>query len=651
MTLTQIYDETYTAPSSVYFLPGMQASRLYTDGLLGTEDQLWEPTRDQDVSELEMTEAGESVNDVYTRDVIRSAYGAVDVYDSFLNSLDTLKTAHTVSDVGVFAYDWRQAVDDIASQGTPYEDGAHDPVREVEDLARHNNSKVTLIAHSNGGLLAKALVRELEARGESYLIDRIIFVAVPHFGTPKAIGSVLHGYDQEKFHGLLVKAETARDVARNFPGTYGLVPSARYFEQSNADVVSFDTSPSTALFRNAYGDVISTVGTLKAFMAGSSDGRGAPSDTYEAGLSNEVMHTDALALHQLLDGWTAPAGIEVSEIVGEGLDTVKGFRYQEFTRRECTLGFLNCHDVQYYEAVPVLTQYGDATVVDQSAEGYVGSKGKYYLDLYEVGNDKNETPREHFDITELPSTQQLVASLLEKQNRQIPYVYSTKPQYTETRDLISVHSPVSITVTDTVGRVVEKIGDGVGTEWRTEIPGSAYIEFGESKYVVIPSGIDYTVALTGEAEGSYTLRIERLEGEADPVVLTTLAAATTTPDMTAEFTKEGGVFSTIKTDVDGDGVVDSVTTLDGEVSAHALFDQLSIYLTALTNIKDNERSWLINNANKAENAGERKGYSSDAVARIFGQMDGRLTTYVTEGLVTEEAYNAIIGVMSEIKTF
>jgi len=82
-------------------------------------------------------------------------------------------------------------------------------------------------------------------------------VAVPQLGTPKTIASLLHGDYQEKGFGVILKAETARELGEDMPGGYGLLPSSGYFSKVSDPVVIFDTnSDTTTLFHSSYGEKI-----------------------------------------------------------------------------------------------------------------------------------------------------------------------------------------------------------------------------------------------------------------------------------------------------------------------------------------------------------------------------------------------------------
>lgn len=644
--VTQIYDEDLSAPSSVLFLPGIQSSRLYTEGLTG-ENQLWEPNRNADVEKLAISEEGVS-EDIYTRDVMDSAFGIVPIYEDFFSHLDSLRVSGVISDWEPFAYDWRYDVEDIARRGTRYEDGMRDLVATLEALSRNNNSRVTILAHSNGGLLAKALLRRLEEEGKDYLVDTLIFLASPQIGTPKAIGSILHGYDQALMKGLLVSDEVARDAIRNMPGAYGLLPSEEYFSQIPGPVVTFSVSSTTHFLSDAYAGGIADSDTLTSFMTGRGDGRAEASTVSEVGIANESLVQAARTVHRaVLDPWRAPSHVTIYEIVGTGLDTVRGFHYQEFDRIECS-GTI-CIRIPYYEATPLFTQYGDGTVVATSAVAYGGEKVTYYVDLEEVKRIDSALGVSHADISELESAQVLISSILKKASTPIPFVYTTPRTFGSARDIVSVHSPLSLSATDASGRRVGIVGVGAEARIQTDIPGSAYFEFGESKYIVIPSQSEYAVALEGEGEGSFTLRVTAVTGEENPLPLS-LLVGTTSDGVHMDFSKSQGIFTDVSYDYDGDGTVDAVMTLNGEPTTEALYATLRTLITGLSLLKESERAWLLNAVDRAEKTGVRKGDGSSNVANIFVHIEGRLQNYVVAGTVSSTVYAEIVRIINEIKT-
>ncbi|TSD01839.1 MAG: Acetyltransferases and hydrolases with the alpha/beta hydrolase fold protein [Parcubacteria group bacterium Athens0714_25] len=93
-----------TCASNVLFLPGIKSSRLYKEGMLGSEDKLWIPNYfGGDMEELRMDEDedGKSIEDVYTRDVLDEVAIPVvggNIYKTFLEKLDGLKSGNVIND-------------------------------------------------------------------------------------------------------------------------------------------------------------------------------------------------------------------------------------------------------------------------------------------------------------------------------------------------------------------------------------------------------------------------------------------------------------------------------------------------------------------------------------------------------------------------
>lgn len=651
ITFTLTEGEEVSAPS-VFFIPGILSSNLYRDRGLSFEDQVWIPTGDQDVSQLEMDGNGVSANDIYTRDIVKQA-GFKEIYESFVNYLNEQKEEGTILDWTPFAYDWRYDVFDIVENGTKYEDSMRFPAEELEELAENTNSKVTIIAHSNGGLLAKALLNKLKEEGKADLVERVIFLASPQLGTPESIGTILHGYDQEKLGGLVVNDETARTVMQNFPSVYGLIPSDEYGNGITDPFIIFSTSTSlTQMYRTAYGNSINSSNELFNFLIGDLDGRPNAIDVYMPSKANASMLLNARTYHQnTLDSWVAPDGVQIIEIVGMGLNTIKGFHYDKFTRKECLLGFINCQIKEYVKPVPFFTKLGDETVVGFSAEGYEEDKETYYFNLAEW-NDENDDKYDHASIAESSQIQSLISSIVRNEEVDLSSISQVKPTFTDTHNIISVHSPIKIKVTDENGNVVERTGTSTSAEIKTEIPGSSYFEFAGGKYVIVPEGVDYTVDLEGEGEGTYTLKIEKVVNENHPQLLSKYELATVTPMMEASFTKENGLFSTIKSDLDGNGTIDSEVTIEGKpVIVVYTYKDLRAAINALS-LPKNQKNLLLVEVLAAEKLAEtRKKKKIFTVAEkiILLGIEQQVLQLKKKGSITQAQLENIIKIINSIR--
>ncbi len=562
---------------SVLFLPGTQASRLY-DGDDG--NRLWEPSGNTDVGKLALDASGNSIENVQTKDVIDEIDVVPllqsNIYKGFMSYLDGLVDTEVIEDWEPYAYDWRKSVFDVVENGSTYYDGTSEGEQKylvdlVEALAAESqNGKVAIIGHSNGGLLAKALMMKLEEEGKDDLIDSVVFVATPHLGTPKAIATVLHGHDQEKVGGLLVEDEVARTVIKNMPGAYALLPSEKYMEVASGPLVTFRDSSVTQSLINFYGTTVSGIAEFVDFMNGA-EGRAASGiPINEPSVANTSLLLDALEDHaQKLDTWTAPEHVQVYEIVGTGLATIKSIEYREMTEVLCppnsTSVTLACSLPKKLKPYAQITNYGDETVISLSADGYFSDKVKVFLDfqkLRRVAGISLLSGYEHSNITETDSVQKLIGRILQRVSLDgVEFISDIPPIFDESYNVISVHSPVKIKITDEDGNVT---GIDSNNALKEEIPGSSYFELGGSKYVVVPADIDYDVVLEGEGDGGYTLIIDSLENGDEQENLHTAENMLVSSTTIATFKKEGDSFSTIIVDQNGDEEPDAEFTVDGE---------------------------------------------------------------------------------------
>lgn len=219
--------------SSVLFVPGMQASRMYKKGVLG-ENQLWEPNTVSDISKMYLTKDGYSIDKtLYFRDIIERTnvlYGGnddIEIYRSFIKALDGLNFNFSIQDWQFSAYDWRMSPNTIVTEGTRY--GFNGQYKKMEDQVVQmaqisKTNKVTLIAHSYGGIVSKRFLAYLAQRGKIGLIDKVIFVAVPENGSPSALFALLHGDNQDLGNGFIVNKSTMRKFAQNMPSLYSILP-------------------------------------------------------------------------------------------------------------------------------------------------------------------------------------------------------------------------------------------------------------------------------------------------------------------------------------------------------------------------------------------------------------------------------------------
>ncbi|HBV01436.1 MAG TPA: hypothetical protein DEF00_03535 [Candidatus Taylorbacteria bacterium] len=564
--------------SSVAFIPGLEASRLYKEGIL-FEDKLWEPNNNHDVAELALsTTTGESVNaGIYTRDVLDEPLGfpiAGNIYKEFIARMESLVADGVINAFEPLPYDWRFDVRDVAVGDIALQDGAsYAMVSRIEALATSSETgKVTLITHSNGGLVAKELLSELARLGKAGLIDRVIMVAAPELGTPDAVLQLLHG--SEFFLGLPSR-EATRELGENMKSAYALLPSREYFTRQGAPLmrpmVEFSTTTDvTEEFRTLYGDSISDYDSLRRFLRGEDGSRAEPA-TSEVDVPNvlkENFLSNAEEYHGAADTWTPPSGIPVIEVVGWGLATPYGIKYASARKRVCNENNSACLMTDVLDPEPLDTFEGDATVVVPSAEALQGER--YYVDVYRYNKVPGNLNREHKNILEINSLQDLITALIKNESTStLPaFISSTRPEITDAdkRVRLSAHSPVLLHLSDSLGRhtgpVPNTNPDSDFKLVEEQIPNSYYWRIGEGQYAGAGGDATTTVTLYGSGLGTFTIDIEELLGGevATTTIFEDIPTATTT---VATLEAGGSVSPVLSLDIDGDGNTDAEVTPGG----------------------------------------------------------------------------------------
>jgi len=569
--------------SNVLFLPGIKTSRLYKQSANG-EDELWIPNfYGDDVEELYLDENGKSINKVYAKegDILEETPVGGNLYKTFLANLASLKASKIINDYSAFAYDWRQSVEDVAKNGTPYQGEIRSAIATLEGLSNTSKSnKVTIIAHSNGGLLAKAIMMELEKRGEGDKVDRIVFVGSPQMGTPMSILSTLYGYDESLVFDKLVSQSDARGLIENMPGAYGLLPSAEYFKRIENPFITFDSENTRyKSYKDVYGAKLQSFDEFKRFLLGKEDGRERPSssEVERENILNDQILQEASDLHARLDAWAPPSNVEVTEIAGWGLDTISGVKYTEKEKTKCSgyLKTLSCKGTGEYEPVydPVFTVDGDKVVVTPSALMLPESSNvkRYWVNLHDY-NDETIFDSEHKNILETSSIQEILGKIILRNdiNLALPnFISTSRPESlgkANSRLRMSLYSPLDIHLYDSHGnhtgpKVVNVDGQET-TIFEEGIPNSYYFQFGDRKYVGFDESEPIHIEMDGYSDGSYTLRFDEVkvtETGDDIVSHTSFENLPTTEDTVVELdVPEEGLtgLSDLEADVDGNGIVD-----------------------------------------------------------------------------------------------
>ncbi|HFC11026.1 MAG TPA: hypothetical protein ENJ75_02445 [Candidatus Kaiserbacteria bacterium] len=581
-----------SAPNScadnVLFIPGTEASRLYYRGELGLEHQVWEPNWYTDIPYLAMNSDGTSKYKLYTKDIIgkmeahnpfESTIAKIfkknlEVYGNFEHFLNRLVASSTINAWKAYPYDWRYDVRDVVKNGTLTElSGGSIKRVYLSDVLKNlastsKTKKVTIVAHSNGGLVAKALVQYLGADASKY-IDKIIVVGTPQWGTPSSIGVMLHGDGETMLGGLVMNGAETRTVIDEMPDAYDLLPARTYFVHVADPVVVFKTDDSiSGKFAAQFGNVITSFSNFSNFLedsAGLDAQAGGSRDLYApVPLSNSIL-AKASATHSALDKWTPPSGISFTAIAGWGQDTVKTLLYTTKSKTVCnalTAGPipLQCEQVHYLEHTATTTQDGDGTVVSPSAVGNV--KDARYFNIKNFEN-QHLGKIVHRNLMAASPIQNTIKDLLDNATANSEhYIQKTKPTSSTTpiKIRISTHSPVNIVVTDSndaQSGIVPIPGTDFSGIKRDIIGGSVHV-FDNEEYVTVPKNGVYHILVSGYAHGSATIQVETIKSDGNTATNALFADIPTSASSTVSFTETNGVPSAPKVDIDGDGKTDLV---------------------------------------------------------------------------------------------
>lgn len=196
----------------IVFVPGF----LGSDIACGT-DELWPALPNPEFDHMILQADGES-NDQSdpctasarpTGKIVEEGYGYKAVIE-FLRSLPR--------DVFFLGYDWRKS---------PFSAVPDLDIKVDRALRTSRKKKVVLMAHSMGGLVARAYV---EAHPDK--VDRVVTIGTPFLGAPKPWLALAHGYTTPETNALDPFIENAdlMEFARNAAGAYYLYPSERYIE-------------------------------------------------------------------------------------------------------------------------------------------------------------------------------------------------------------------------------------------------------------------------------------------------------------------------------------------------------------------------------------------------------------------------------------
>jgi hypothetical protein len=176
-----------------------------------------------------------------------------------------------------FPYDWRRDLFDITKE----------LAISIEGACAAGASRVSLVAHSMGGLICRLLLEAPTWRGQPWFrtIDQLMAIATPHLGAPLALGRIL-GVDS----ALGISGEDFAWLAsqEKFPSAYQLLPA-----------------PGEEVCWNQTDPALASLDIYESATAG------------HLGLKNTLLHR-AKAVHQVLAANEVPPDVRYFYFAGAG---------------------------------------------------------------------------------------------------------------------------------------------------------------------------------------------------------------------------------------------------------------------------------------------------------------------------------------------
>jgi pimeloyl-ACP methyl ester carboxylesterase len=271
-----------------------------------------------DPEKLQFDSSGKPRTDTFSKDMVAYGFFNVPLQEDITNlskHLGKQKEYDLSTSLFEFAYDFRFSVLDAAKKLGEL----------IEKIKLEQNVKqVDIVGHSMGGLVAKAYLLKSE---NGLNVRKMIFVASPHLGAPKALKVLRYGdnLDAPIFNECKLKR-----VGRNMPGLYNLFPGKKYFELQKGffyddDDLDGDSEKGLLNFEQTILNMKKGKET-RCPLDPNIDVASYDKDMPLLHLNNGLIDRDVIAFHALLDKWVKPEGLQVFNVIGYGQPTIESIR-------------------------------------------------------------------------------------------------------------------------------------------------------------------------------------------------------------------------------------------------------------------------------------------------------------------------------------
>lgn len=627
--------------SNVIFLPGIKASVLEAAG----GDTLWPPTifSVNDVDQLALTETGESLNDIHTKGILNEFY-STDIYAPFSDFMDDLVVQEVINEWLPLAYDWRFSPEKILEDGIKTETETINVIEKMEALAANSKSgKVSIVAHSMGGILGKAIIKKLQLEGKDNLIDSFVMVGVPQIGTPQAVASILHGDSEGILAGFIANPIGIRRIAQNMPSAYNLLPSRRYFTEVADPVITFNTNSSfTQAWRSFWGDTINNYFEFSSFAIGTGVERTKPDaqKLEDPEVLRAELFANAESFHDEYDSYEFPEHVRVVQLAGWGRPTTKSVEYKTY------------HGYPGY--VTNFTVEGDGTVVYPSAVSS-GADETYYFDVEEYRKNTNKSSL-HRNLLSADTVQDLAESVMRHEDVVLNnFILVTKPSVTDSDSqlIISTHSPVILGAYDQFGNFtgVDQDQDSSADILTVSenIPGSTFSYTAGSQYIFLPKNGTYNFVYKGVGVGPTTVTIDNFSNDiTTPIVSFTDIPTNTSTEATFIVQTTSPQNTEINLDLNGSGQNTIIKADGAELSLSELITLIKQKIATLSTTDKLKKDLLRQIANLEKKISVNKPNIQQALLKDLSNLSKSIIKKSGKGKIPDADVQTLIDILSKI---
>lgn len=487
----------YKPPEPIIFVPGILGTKL--NKATAPFDEVWPGnlvlTKDSHLDFLILSTSTSSElpgQTIKVGNILDEAAAGYDVYKRILDGIQIF--ADRINGLLIKnPYDWRMGIGQTANELG----------QKINNAAMQSESgKVTVIAHSMGGLLTREYLRTATTTSN---ISKIIFLGTPHLGAPKAGKLLLYGDTLNiNFLGLGLNPDQAKKISQNFPSVYQLLPSKRYFSEVSPSYIYGPNSADTA------NPVHLNYDATKTFLT-------------NAGLNAGLLKR-AEDFHAALDDRAIPSNIKVYNIVGCGSPTIDEIILLDNDKKKIQIAV------------------GDGTVPLGSATHGDDQSQRYY------------TTSRHTDLVRDKGPLTQILNILDEKSTLAEGMSTSTTicDFTQKWVSFATHSPVDLHVYDSQNR---HLGPDANGDIEYGIPNSSYDTLGDNHFVTVPdsSTTTYRVVIDAYGSGSFDFDITKMDavGITEKISFLNQPVATTTM---ATITYQSSVASpALLIDTDGNG--------------------------------------------------------------------------------------------------